>query len=188
MAGPDAAVLARLLSSSELRRVLARDVAAVTVELGLLPTAEQQLRNLDLAALEVQAQGLIAKRRHTVARLVPATWRLLGCEARGLFDAFAETCWPSGHQHHQSDALRFMQWLRAHGHPVHPLELARLATKLTPGLQRLRLRVMLLQRRPVLYVAVHTPRGWQERLLHFGPAPLLNSQPPCRSAKPASSG
>lgn len=63
-------------------------------------------------ALEFSARGLINKRARAAGRLLPATWRLLGEEARTHFALYAacSPC-PAGQHKHRLDAVEFSRWL-----------------------------------------------------------------------------
>ncbi|MBE3011513.1 hypothetical protein IL992_20245 [Microbispora sp. NEAU-D428] len=68
----------------------------------------------DPGRLAVQARGLLAKRRGSVARTAPDLVEVLGAEFAGLFAAYsAEHVKPEGGS--RADARDFAVWLRARG-------------------------------------------------------------------------
>lgn len=105
-----AEALGRLLADPALRREFRRDPAGTAARL------DATLSGIDPAALEKQAESLVAKRLHEVAKLMPRTFERLGPAASGLFRGFAGTRWPRGHRRHLEDAVAFGRSLR--GHPA----------------------------------------------------------------------
>lgn len=110
-----ASVLARLLSSGAERRAFAASRAAWLDAAGADASAHAVLLAMDAAALEVQAKGLIAKRRAEVRKLLPRAAKLLGEAYSDYFDAYAEEHWPEGHRRHLRDALCFAETLANSG-------------------------------------------------------------------------
>ena len=106
--------MARLLSDRELRAQFRNDAGQVAVTLGIDESARETFVGLNPAELEEQAQGLIEKRKHEVARLLPLTWKPLSLRADPLFQEFAESFWPEGHRRHLLDAVRFGEYLGIH--------------------------------------------------------------------------
>lgn len=119
-------LLARLLSDRRLRERFAADRAAVAAELSADTAMREALLALDAAALELQAQGLVDKRRGEVANFLPLTLENLAGEASALFDAHAQQFWPQGHRRHLNDAVAFAAFLQQRGKPVDSGELNRL--------------------------------------------------------------
>jgi hypothetical protein len=106
--------LALLLTDAPRRAQFATDRGAVLDALGVPAPERPMLLAVDVAELEVQAAGLIAKRRHEVAERIPRTAAALGCRFTGLFDAYAVQHWPEGAGRHPRDAHAFCAWLRDH--------------------------------------------------------------------------
>ena len=171
MAGPDLTLaLGRLLSDRALRSAFAANPGQVARVFALSGRDADLFVAMDPAALEQQAQALLAKRRAEVARVIPQSWRLLGASAPARFDDHASACWPSGHLRHPQDALAFLRFLARHGLPHDRMEALRLDTRLSSR----RRRIHLVSRAgrwklPALYVAWQSRRVWRERLVHLGP-------------------
>lgn len=161
--------LARLLSDRALRLRFAADATQVARELELPPCDAEILCAMDPAALEAQAQTLVAKRRGEVARIAPQTWNLLAAAGAELFDEYACDRWPTGHLRHPQDTLAFLRFLAARGLPHDPIEGLRIETRLSRRRHRIRLVRGGRWRLPALYCSWVTRGGWSERLLHFGP-------------------
>jgi hypothetical protein len=162
--------LALLLSDRALRLRLKANAAQLARDLELPPPDAAILCSLNPAGVEAQAATLLAKRRSEVARIVPRTWKMLAPAAAGIFEEYASHHWPTGHRRHPEDALAFLRFLAARGLPHAPIELVRLEIRLS---QRRRcLRIVSgggRWRLPVFYCSWLTERGWNERVLHFGP-------------------
>lgn len=107
-------VLGRLLTDSRLRRQFFDNRAATAARLGADPTTTGLLEQLDADTLEQQAAGLIDKRFHEVAQLLPRTMQQLGRRASSLFHDFAESFWPESHRRHLIDAAKFCRHLQQH--------------------------------------------------------------------------
>jgi hypothetical protein len=109
-------LLAQLLGSSRLRRLLAVDPPMLSRVLSASAEESAWLAGLDLAQLESQADTLIAKRLSEVAALLPLTMAALGSQAAELFTQHAGESWPDGHRRHLRDAAWFAVYLRSHGY------------------------------------------------------------------------
>ena len=162
--------LALLLSDPALRVRLKADAAKLARDLELPPPDAAILCSLNPAGVEAQAATLLAKRRGEVARIVPRTWKMLTPAASEIFEEYASHHWPTGHRRHPEDALAFLRFLAGGGLPHAPIELVRLETRLAQRRHCFRLvsgggRWRL----PVFYCGWLTERGWNERVLHFGP-------------------
>ena len=172
MAGIDfAAALARLLTDRDLRARAAVDPGQLARELQLSKEDEAILCGIEPVALERQAKALVAKRRSEVSRIVPHTWRLLDANGPRLFDEYSAHHWPTGHLRHAEDALMFLRFLAGRGQSFDEIERLRIETRLSG--RRRRIKLVLsggFLGTPVLYCSWMTPRGWQERLVHFGPS------------------
>jgi hypothetical protein len=120
------ALLGELLADPARRAEFRRDPTAFARQSALSAAEQEELAALAPDELEFQAGALIAKRRHEVARLVPATFARLGAAAEECFLRYAPTCWPQGHRRHLADAAAFLAYLGAHGHRPSRLERARL--------------------------------------------------------------
>lgn len=118
-----ATVLGRLLADPALRASLRRDPASVARTLDADPG---MLADLDLDGLEQQAQGLVDKRFHEVAKLLPLTIAGLGASAAAVFAEHAAAFWPEGHRRHAHDADAFGRFLEARRLPACRSELNRL--------------------------------------------------------------
>jgi hypothetical protein len=114
--------LGKLLSDAALRERLRRDPEAAST---LLDINVATLRELDLEGLEAQAQGLIDKRFHEVAKRLPRTLAGLGARTAGTFREYATGVWPEGHDRHLQDAAAFGDFLKRRGLPVCRSELNR---------------------------------------------------------------
>jgi hypothetical protein len=128
-------VLGRLLADPALRAQLRRDPDAVARALDADAGA---LRDLELAALEQQAETLIDKRFHEVAKLLPLTMARLGGEARAAFEEHAARHWPEGHRRHADDAAAFGRFLGERKLPSSASELNRLCFAMGTGRLSLR--------------------------------------------------
>lgn len=104
---------ARLLCDAALREAFARDPVETSARLGVDEPGRSSFLALNPADLEAQANALLEKRFHEVSRLIPDTMTRLGSGARERFGAFAKISWPTGHQRHLIDALRFLESLDA---------------------------------------------------------------------------
>ena len=103
--------IGKLLSDRELRAQFARDPADAAQQFGLSAHDARSLAAVELADLERQAEGLIAKRLHEVRKLLPETMQSLGDEGAELFRYYALTIWPTGHRRHALDADGFLRFL-----------------------------------------------------------------------------
>jgi len=122
-------VLGRLLADPGLRAELRRDPDALAKTLDADPA---ELRGLDPAGLEAQAETLLEKRFHEAGKLLPATMAGLGDEATPLFRQHAERLWPQGHRRHAEDAAAFGRFLEERKLPRCRSELNRLRFALGP--------------------------------------------------------
>jgi hypothetical protein len=122
-------VLGRLLADSALRAELRRDPEALARTLDADPA---ELRALDPAGLEAQAETLLEKRFHEAGKLLPATMAGLGELAKPLFREHAEGIWPQGHRRHAEDAAAFGRFLEERKLPRCRSELKRLCFTLGP--------------------------------------------------------
>ena len=105
--------LAKLLSERRLREEFRRDRLQVIDELNVSAAQAEQLMSISMEQLDAQAESLIAKRYNEVRELAPQTWMRLGEHAVKCFIQYAETSkWPSGHQRHMVDAVRFCEFVR----------------------------------------------------------------------------
>lgn len=125
-----ATVLGRLLADPVLRASLRRDPASVARTLEADP---QLLADLDPKGLEEQAQGLVDKRFHEVAKLLPITITCLGASAAAVFAEHAAAFWPEGHRRHALDADAFGRFLEGRGLPACRSELNRLRFGMSGG-------------------------------------------------------
>jgi len=110
-----AEVLARLLSSSALRREYATDRWALAAALRLRESDVASFSSLDVDCLELQARTLIEKRLHEVRKLIPQACSLVGSVLPATFAIYAETSWPEGHLRHLEDARGFFRFLISRG-------------------------------------------------------------------------
>ena len=106
--------LARLLSSESLRRVFAGSPHEAARRIDLRNADLEAFLAIDRFDLDLQASGLISKRRHEVSRLLARTVTQLGDEFGRLFWNYATHYWPTGHQRHLTDAVEFCRYLDAH--------------------------------------------------------------------------
>lgn len=107
----------RLLADRELRSRFILDRQAVAKEQRLSPADLGLAEQIDTNQLEQQAKALIDKRYYEVAELIPLTIQGIGQHSRDLFDVYAQSNWPTGHQRHLTDALQFHTHLRSHRAP-----------------------------------------------------------------------
>lgn len=110
-------VLGRLLADADLRALLRRDPSAAAEALDASP---DDLAGLDADDLEAQAETLVGKRLHEVAKLLPRS------TTPELFRAHAAAFWPRGHRRHLEDALAFARFLEDRGAPRSRSEIRRL--------------------------------------------------------------
>jgi hypothetical protein len=122
-------VLGRLLADAALRAELRRDPDALARMLGADPA---ELRGLDPAGLEAQAETLLVKRFHEVGKLLPLTMAGLGEGAKALFREHAGRGWPQGHRRHAEDAAAFGRFLEERTLPRSRSELSRLRFAVGP--------------------------------------------------------
>lgn len=121
-------MLGRLLYDSRLRGAFRADPARVLDGLGVCAADRPILLSIDAEALDAQAESLLNKRFHEVAKRIPGVLRVLGADARRHFLRYATASWPGGYDRHLRDALAFCRALRADGTDVvDPCEFNRLA-------------------------------------------------------------
>jgi hypothetical protein len=113
-------VLGRLLADPALRAEFRRDPAATARRL------DADLSAIDPDELERQAETLVDKRFHEVAKLLPRTIALQGGDAARIFAAHASLFWPEGHRRHADDAVAFVRFLRERDFPWVRAEYTRL--------------------------------------------------------------
>jgi len=104
--------MGRLLSDAEFRLQFFGDRAQAIQRLGVDDATATLLMRLDRSAIERQAKSLISKRCHQVRKSLPITAEKLASDFDQLFQAFAETFWPTGHRRHIIDAVHFCRHLR----------------------------------------------------------------------------
>ena len=83
--------------------------------MGLSTADVRRLSAIPPEQLDSQAAGLIRKRYHEAARLIPETMSRLGSRSVELFAGFAEGFWPDGHRRHEIDAMEFCRHLAEAG-------------------------------------------------------------------------
>ena len=106
--------LTKLLTQPLLRAEFRADPRATACRLVREDTLRATLVGLCPDQLDVQARLLIAKRWREVVALAPRS-----CEGRfSLFQTYAGTFWPTGHQRHHIDALGFLASVAADGQRV----------------------------------------------------------------------
>ena len=103
--------LGRLLTDRPLREEFAADPDSAADRLGVCGAERATFCALNPTELAAQADGLIAKRLHEVASLLPVTFRRLGADAPRLFRRHAERFWPTGHRRHVADAVQFLEYV-----------------------------------------------------------------------------
>lgn len=123
--------LGRVLSSARLRREFLEAPEKVAAALNVAAAERPAFCALDAAALQQQADALIAKRCHEVLALLPRTAQLHGENAAALFTEYAETYWPAGAARHPADALAFAEYLHDNGHATFAPEVNILALALS---------------------------------------------------------
>lgn len=112
MAGRDlVTAVGRLLTDRRLLEAFAADPDRVASRLGLTGSARCLLSSLNPTELRCQADALIAKRLHEVARILPATLQRLGPDGERLFREYAANYWPQGHSRHFEDSVRFADYV-----------------------------------------------------------------------------
>lgn len=104
-------VLGRLLTDPVLRSDFAENPGTVIQKFRLPSSAATALQQLDPVELDRQAQCLIDKRFHEVAKLIPRTVQQLGAAARQVFQEYATGFWPDTHRRHLQDAAEFSRYL-----------------------------------------------------------------------------
>ncbi len=119
-------VLARLLSNARYREDFFAHRETEITKLEISPAEAEALRKLDAQAVEQQAEALILKRLRHVGEILPDTFQLQQQDGQALFTEFANQFWPTSHQRHLQDALRFAEWLLKNGKPIEQAELNRL--------------------------------------------------------------
>jgi hypothetical protein len=107
--------LGALLADRSLRETLRRDPSAAARTLKIDPSA---LAEIDLGALDRQAESLIDKRYHEVQKRLPQTLNQLTLRGAELFKQYAPGLWPEGHRRHVRDATAFGKFLLDRGLPV----------------------------------------------------------------------
>jgi hypothetical protein len=123
-------VLGRLLADPALRAELRRDPGAVARALDADAAA---LHEIEIDDLERQAETLLDKRFHEVAKLLPLTVAGLGAAAPEVFREHALGHWPEGHRRHAADASAFGRFLEGRGLPRSASELHRLRFAMGTG-------------------------------------------------------
>ena len=119
--------VARLLSEPSLRESFRTDRSAVARHFDLSPEHEKTFLSIDESQLAVQAEALIKKRFHEIAKLLPHSVAALGVRAEDLFEEYANDYWPRGHRRHLDDAVHFGAYLLGRvGSGVNRAELNRL--------------------------------------------------------------
>ena len=104
------AALAQLLSNAPLRQAFELDRLAAARKLAVCDEDVGAFMALDQHALQIQAGALLNKRRSEVAKILPATFKMLP-DAELLFLDYAESHWPTGHRRHLEDAAFFCRYL-----------------------------------------------------------------------------
>src|SRR5262245_47434545 len=104
--------LGRLLRDPVLRLQFRGEPAAAVRALELRESDRHRVLGVDADQLDRQAEELLRKRFHEVARLMPRTIERLGADAYDEFERYAIGYWPSGHRRHVDDAARFGEYLR----------------------------------------------------------------------------
>ncbi|OUT56421.1 MAG: hypothetical protein CBB71_17985 [Rhodopirellula sp. TMED11] len=104
-----------LLRDRRLRERFAAERKIVLEELKVVPEEWNCLLHLSLEQLGNQAESLIGKRQGAVAKLLPVTWRRLGCRAQQQYRDYVDSAdWPPTHQRHLLDAEWFCCFLAEH--------------------------------------------------------------------------
>ncbi|MDP6442676.1 MAG: hypothetical protein QGG36_33020 [Pirellulaceae bacterium] len=111
------AALAQLLTNPELRAAHHADPQSVCRDLALDADDAQTIVGLDPGDVERQARLLIHKRFFEIQSFLPRTLSELD-SARGHFERFAATYWPTSHRRHLLDAAAFAQYLIDRRQPV----------------------------------------------------------------------
>jgi hypothetical protein len=104
--------IGRLLHNRQLRIEFEHAPEAVAIRLGLTDADSETFVRLDIGGIARQAEGLLSKRWHEVADLIPETTKELGREGRDLFRFYASNSWPAGHRRHYVDAFNFLKFLK----------------------------------------------------------------------------
>lgn len=105
------AAMVRLCTSGTLRSDLAENPARLQTEMGVNQETLAVMRYLPERGLPTVAKALLAKRRRTVAQLIPAVVQRLGDAFARKFEEFAVDRPPAGYPVHASDAIAFCVWL-----------------------------------------------------------------------------
>ena len=105
--------LARLLTDPAVRETYKTDRHAVARRLSVRDVDLDAFVSLDVNGVVEQAAGLLRKRFHEVAQLLPSTISQLGPQARTHFFEYAPTRWPTGYRRHLEDAELFCRHLTA---------------------------------------------------------------------------
>jgi hypothetical protein len=109
------AAMIRLCTSRATRSDLADNPAQLQSELEIDNETLALLQSFPERGLSAVAVALVVKRRHAVARLIPAVVQRLGDGFTRAFDEFASDHPPGGHPIHASDAIAFCEWLGSRG-------------------------------------------------------------------------
>jgi len=104
-------VMGRLLSDQVLREDFCNAPRRVAQQLGLVGSELELVALLDPVGLKNQAEALLQKRWHEVAKLLPITITVLGDDAEEIFRYYAVHAWPTGHRRHVLDAAEFVRFL-----------------------------------------------------------------------------
>jgi hypothetical protein len=156
MSGDLTLALGRLLADPSLRETLRRDAAEASRILDV------DLRGIDVDGLDLQADALLEKRLHEVAKRLPRTLAQLKGAAGRVFREYAVRSWPQGHDRHLRDAAAFVGFLAERDLPLCRSEANRLYFAL--GNSRLALRYV-----PDAWVAGRSRKALQ-LLIRVGPS------------------
>lgn len=107
-------LLALLLSDRQHRLQLKQRPEQFRRQLGLDEVLFAFACQIDPDQLETQAQALVAKRFREAGCCLPNTLRSGAEDYRELFQEYASSNWPQGHDRHMRDALSFADHLRRH--------------------------------------------------------------------------
>ena len=111
-------LLADLLADPRVRDELVHSPQELFARYELTLAEQRSLEAVNIQQLEEQAQSLIRKRWHAVARLIPDT---IGSgpqqEMRSLFEFYATRHWPGDFRRHWLDAHEFLRFLDANDLP-----------------------------------------------------------------------
>ena len=101
----------RLLTDPVLRREFENSPVEVARKVAIRDVDREAFLSLDPREVQAQAQTLLEKRLHEVARLLPVTFKQLDPRARTYFLDYANSRWPKGHARHLDDAVGFCHYL-----------------------------------------------------------------------------